>query len=177
MEGDITIPVKIDAPVFRRFAVFDTLCRQKRWRSPALFAVIMAVFACVCLSMQGRQRGALLLGVVLLIIGLGLPAAYFLSFFLSVRTQIKKLGLSRQRDAYTLCLDKKGLEVFDGKENAFYPWETFYGAYRRKDVVYLYVSARRAYLLPDSQAGEKAGAIWDLLMQSLPADRVFGRGG
>lgn len=174
MEGGITIPVKIDAPVFRRFAIFDTLYRQKRWRSPALFAFIMAVSACVCLSMQDRQKGALLLGIVLLIIGLGLPAAYFLSFFLSVRTQIRKLGLSRQRDAYTLCLDKKGLEVFNGKEKTFYQWDSFYGAYRRKDGVYLYVSARQAYLLPDSQAGGKAGAIWDLIRQSLPADRLFG---
>ena len=50
----ITIPVRLDAATFRSFAIFDTLKRQKRWKSPAIFAAILMASAIVCFAMNSR---------------------------------------------------------------------------------------------------------------------------
>ncbi len=62
----LIIPARINAGVFRRFALYDTFVRQGRWRSPALFAGILGAAAAVCLLMRQRREGADLLGGVLL---------------------------------------------------------------------------------------------------------------
>ena len=54
----------------------------------------MIGFSCVCFALRGQAEQAVLLGGTLLAVGLLLPAAYFLNFFLSVRTHVKKLGLT-----------------------------------------------------------------------------------
>lgn len=93
-EHELTVMVHIDGRLFRNFALFDTFRRQRKWVSPALFAAIMIGFSCVCFALRGQAEQAVLLGGTLLAVGLLLPAAYFLNFFLSVRTQVKKLGLT-----------------------------------------------------------------------------------
>ena len=65
----LIIPARINAGVFRRFALYDTFVRQGRWRSPALFAGILGAAAAVCLLMRQRREGAALLGGVLLVEG------------------------------------------------------------------------------------------------------------
>ena len=58
----ITIPVRLDAATFRGFAIFDTLKRQKRWKSPAIFAAILMASAIVCFAMNSKADQAVLLG-------------------------------------------------------------------------------------------------------------------
>lgn len=57
-------------------------CGAPRW----LFALIPGFFACVCFLMR-QINGAVILGWGLLIVGAGLPCAYFLNFFLSLNKQ------------------------------------------------------------------------------------------
>ena len=169
----LTVEVKIDAGLFRSFALFDTLRRQRRWVSPAVFAGIMLVFACVCFAMRGRAEQAGLLGGVLLAVGLVLPAAYFLSFYLSIRTQIKKLKLTEARHVYTVTLrPETGVEVATEQERASYRWDELYGAWRVKNCVYLYAAPRRAYLLPDGQVEGGADRLWALLQDAMPPQRL-----
>ena len=81
-QKQMQLECKISPAVFRRFAVFDTLYRQRRWRGPVLFAAIMLFFAAVCLSQVGKLEQAWLVGGILLVVGAGLPCVYFASFFL-----------------------------------------------------------------------------------------------
>lgn len=171
----ITVPVHLDAKTFRTFAWFDTVKRPKRWRMPLVFAVIFTVFACVAFAMRGRADGATLLGVVLLVVGLGIPGAYFLSFYLSVRGQIKRFGLKEPRYAYTLTLSEQGVKIATDKEQDDYTWDRISAAYRRNSCIYLYVEERRAYLLPKGQEDGQQDAIWTLVREQLPAERIHSR--
>lgn len=169
----ILIPAKITEPIFRRFAFFDAFYHQKHWQRPVLFFLLMSAFSVPCFVLRDQRRGAALLGVVLLIVGLGLPLAYLLSFSLSLRRQMKQMDLRGQRIAYTLRLEPGGIHVTAGTETADYAWDTVHMVYRTADCDYLYVSARRAYLLPHGASAEK---LWELLQSSLPPEKLRSAG-
>jgi len=168
---EFTIHSRISPDVFRRFAYFDTFSRQKRWRSPLLFAGIMAGFSAVCFSQAGRLPQAVLLGSVLLAVGLLLPAAYLLTFFLSVRAKEKRLRAAGSPVAYTLHLTEEGLDVSAGKEHLRFSWVDLDAVYRIKGCVCLYVGSNKAYLLP-TEGLENNSGLWSWLRQKVPAQRI-----
>ena len=163
----LMIPAKIDAETFRRFALYDTFVRQRRWRAPALFAAILGAAAAVCFFMRQSREGAALLGGVLLAVGLGLPAFYVLNYLWSVRKQGKRLDSGRI--AYTLHLKEEGLLVVAGQERAECAWDRIFLACRVRGCIYIYVSAQRAFLLPDCGQSE---AAWALLREKVPGERL-----
>ena len=69
----ITAHVRINAPIFRRFALFDTFRLRRRWISPAVFALILFAFSFACM-ISGKEQ-AQMIGTVLQLVGLGLPLA------------------------------------------------------------------------------------------------------
>lgn len=168
----ITVPARIDAGTFRRFALFDTFVRQKRWRSPALFAAILLAASGVCLAFGTGRRGAGLLSAVLALVALGLPAAYVGSFLLSVRKQGKRLGLDGARVIYTLRLSGDGVLTTSGREQSELPWERVFCAYRAAGCVYLYAAPQRAFLLPEDGQGD---AVWALMTRHLPPEKCVDR--
>ena len=166
----MTIAVTLTAEVFRRFTLFDTFRRRKMWRSPAIFAAILCSCALVCYAMH-HVDGAVMLGTVLLIVGLGMPITYFLSFFLSLRSQCKTQGLPKQ--VYTLCLTQsaKGIAIDNGREHADYAWKDVFHVYRDKDATYLFMAPNRAFILPHACLEEGPDALWALLTKKLPAGK------
>ncbi|MCR5842738.1 MAG: hypothetical protein K6G66_02145, partial [Oscillospiraceae bacterium] len=102
--GSMTIEGKIDRKTFRRFAMFDTFYVKKRWRSPALFALILSAFAAVCFMGRRTHEQAVLLGGVLLGVGLVLPLVWVGMYALSVSRQAKRMGLSADRTQYCVTL-------------------------------------------------------------------------
>lgn len=168
-EEAIVVPVKINRQIFRRFALFDVFRHQKRWKRPLIFAVLFAALSGLCLAYRGRQEGAAMLGYTLLTVGLGLPLAYLLSYFLSLRQQIKRMDLQEEREIYTLRLNSAGVQAASGEQKAFCPWEKLYMACRVSDCIYLYVSRRQAYLLPD---GPYSQDVWKLLQTHLPKEKL-----
>ena len=107
---------------------------------------------------SGGVGGGVLRPAAALVVALGLPAAWLLSFFLSVRRQAEGQGLAGGKYVYTLDLGGKELSVDNGHERASYPWERIYRIYRRPDAAYLYVNPQRAFLIPHScvQGGGEA---------------------
>lgn len=166
------IEVWLSEKEFIKFSIFDTFRRNRAWLRPALFAALLGAAAAVCFVLHERQ-GAVLLGGVLLAVGLGLPAAWILSFFLSLRKQAKAAGLVEGKYAYTLELydDSRGLAVDNGKEHAAYPWEQVFRVYRDETASYLYISPQRAYLIPHSCVRGGADGLWALLERRVPSDR------
>ena len=164
---DITVTSVVDGKTFREFARFDVMRRQRRWLRPALFALVFTGFSLIAFSQSGRKEHAALLGGVLLAVGLALPAAYFLSFFLSVRRQ------SRQFDgktaAYRLTLGESGLTVTKGGDTLSCPWERLCAVHRLKSCICLYVDRQHAFLLPKS-CGEKLYAkAWQRILEKTRA--------
>ena len=169
----LTISAKIDQKTFRRFAIYDTLVRKKGWRSPALFALIMTAFAAVCFLARGKREQATLLGGVLLGVGLILPLVWLGMFLASVRRQGKRSGLSPDTIQYLVTLSEEKIHVEKGKERADFQWKDAYLARRVKGCIYLYVSAARAFLLPDCEDSDRA---WALITEKLGPDRVQRKG-
>ena len=167
------IEAVIDRKTFWRFTMFDVFYRKRQGRSPIIFAGILSVCACVCFLMHYID-GAVLLGSVLLAVGLGMPAAYFLSFCLSLRRQVVSLGLNTPKKAYTLCLTNQpqGISVDNGREHADYSWEKINHVYRDKAATYLYITRERAFILPHACIEGTPDFLWSLIEKSVPPERM-----
>lgn len=162
-ENAIIVEVRPDKKVFRNFALFDTFVLKKRWVRPVVFLAIMSAFAIAALVYGKNQAG--LLGGVLLAVGIGLPAAYVLSFLLQVNDQAEKNRLYAGRRIYTVTLREDGVSVHHEQrknETLGLNWADI-SAYRRKDCIYLYAGQTRAFLLPAGQANVSDDELWSFI--------------
>ena len=166
------IEVRFTEKEFISFGWFDALRVKRAWRGPALFAAILGGAAVLCFILYAR-RGAVLLGGVLLVVALGLPAAWFLNFGASLRKQAKAAGLSEEKHVYTLELqdDAAGVTVDSGTERAAYSWQQVMHVYRSKTASYLYITPQRAFLIPHSCVEDGPDALWELFEKHIPAGR------
>lgn len=164
------IEVKLNEKEFFAFSRFDVLRRRKLWRSPVIFATILSASAAICFLMH-QVRGAVVLGAVLLIAGLGIPAAYFLNFFLSLQKQAKEQGLGAGKYVYTLELSDGGVTVDNGREHAVYPWNQIFHVYRNVNASYLYITPQRAFLIPHDCVKSGADNLWKLIEAEIPPER------
>lgn len=172
----ITVHVKIDSKLFRRFALFDTFIRQRRYKAPALFMAIFLAFSIVAFA-SGRKQSAML-GSLLLGVGVLLPLAYLLSFLLQVHDQCRRLGLKAPRPAYTLNLTETELRVINDMKSEpelRLPYDALHGVYRAKGAYYLYVAPTRAFILPDAQNSLSPAQMWDYLSERLAQDKLHGK--
>lgn len=160
-QENLTIPSKISGTQFREFAVFDALRRRKSWIRPAIFTAFFVALAALAFSRAGEKDGAALLGGVLLLVGLGLPAVYFITFFLSVRARARKIDPNEI--AYTLTLAESGVRVQKGGQVSTCAWPQLPGACRLKHGICLYVDALHALLLPD----DEDGTTWKMIAARL----------
>ncbi|MBQ9197338.1 MAG: hypothetical protein IJ157_08900 [Clostridia bacterium] len=167
-EKDITVPVSLDEKTFKRFARFDMLALRKRWIRPALFMLLLMAFAIAALLTRKPQSG--MIAAVLLAVGLALPLVYIGTFLSQVNLQAEKQKLGKGRRVYTVMLTRGGITVTNDqkKEEALnVAWQDAKFAYRRKDCIYLYVSAARAFLLPEGQANAPQDDVWKYLLRHM----------
>lgn len=166
------IDVMLTEEIFRRFTNFDLFKRKKVWRAPAIWAAILCGSACICFVMS-HVRGAVLLGCVLALVGIGMPMTYFGSFATSMKRQILTLGLSRPQHVYTLVLTEKakGIGVSNEKERADYEWKIVHHAYRDLMATYLFITKERGFIIPHTCVEEGEDALWELLRKKLPPER------
>ena len=173
MSQTIPVSVTMDEKSFHDFAVFDLFRHQQRWRRPAIFALILLVFAGICASQIGTREGAALLAVVLAVVALGVPGIWFWTFFHNLKVQIRRMGLTTPKPFYRLELGAEGLEVWMAGQQEKpepthrYPWGEMWGAYRTHGAIYLYVKQNQAYLLPGG-----TDAVWGFLSGKLDAARL-----
>ena len=164
----ITIPVRLDERTFRRFARFDMFSLRKRWIRPALFSLILIVFAFIALLARKEQSG--MIAAVLLAVGIGLPVVYIGTFLSQVNMQAARRGLKPARNVYTVRLRNEGIQVTNSqkKENPLeMDWGSVRQAFRKKGCIYLYVTAAKAFLLPDGQADVPDQEVWQFITEHL----------
>lgn len=163
----ITIPVMLDKRTFRRFATFDTFRRQRRWRMPLFFFLILAAFS-VFLFLQTDKPQSALIATVLLSVGAALPLVYVMTFYMNLRSSIASHRLPRR--VYTLTLSGEDVSIRSHTQTGqtlTLHWNQLFAAYRVRGAIYLYVLPTRAFLLPDGQADVSADALWDFMQQRL----------
>ena len=174
-EKTIVIPVKLDEKTFRRFALFDMFALRKRWTRPVVFSLILIAFAFAALLIRKEQSG--MIAAVLLTVGIGLPVVYFGSFFSQVNMQAVRQKLKPARGVYTVTLMNSGIHVENDrrKEDPLeMEWPAIQKAYRKKGCVYLYVTAAKAFLLPDGQANVPDSEVWQYLTDHLGTEKCKG---
>ena len=173
----IIIRVRLDEKTFREFAIFDQLIRRRGWVKPAAFLGAFT-FLAVIAFLSGREESGLL-GGVLLLAGIGLPAVYFGTFFRQVHEQAVKQKLKLSREVYTVTLEQEGFSVENKQkkdEHLYLFWrEEGLMAYRRRRCVYLYAGQSKAFLLPDNQAEVSGDEVWRFLEEHLGSRAVFCR--
>lgn len=170
MKETVSVPVHLTPGFFRRFSLFDTFIRQKRWRGPAIFTAILFASGALCLL-----KGGTLLAAVLWAVALGLPAVYFLSFLHSVTVQCRANQLFRAPLVYTLTFSPEMIQVKSGREEACFQYTQLYAVYRVKDGIYLYVHPAKAFLLPAADIPGGCDALWNALKDAGKASKGFKR--
>ena len=164
------VEARITPKVFQEFALFDTFRRQKRYRAPLLFMLILLAFAAVCFTQVGKLDSAALLGGVLAGIGIALPLVYVGSYIASVRRACKKLSQAGSPVAYELLLTGEGVRVTAGGKEKTYPWKKLHSACRLKNSIALYVAERQAYLMPDTGDPGHETKLWKRITDRLPPE-------
>lgn len=175
-ERTVTVHVRINAAIFRRFALFDAFRLKRRWVSPAVFCAVFFAFSFLCMASGKAQAG--LLGTILQIIGIGLPVCYVLAFMVQVHDQCKRLGLRALRPAYTLNLGETDLHVINDmrqEPEVVLPYSSLYGVWRVSGAYYLYAAPARAFILPDGQCALSPAELYDWLQARLPSGALHGR--
>ena len=174
-EKEIIIPVKLDERTFKKFAVFDMFILRKKWVRPVVFSLIMLGFAAVALLVRKEQSG--MIAAVLLAVGIGLPVVYIGTFLSQVNMQAVRHKLKPARNVYTVALREEGVRVTNSQrkeEPLEMEWASVYKAFRRKGCIYLYVTAAKAFLLPDRQADAPDHDVWDFIREHLGEDKCKG---
>ena len=172
MDKTIRIAVRPDAKMFLRFSFFDVFIYRKRWRRPAIFALIFVLFTLAALVMKKEQSG--LIACVLLLVGLGLPAVYIGIFLSQVKAQAQARKLDGSRLVYTVTLYDIGFTVENmqkKEELQRVTWKEAEHAFRFRDCIYLYASPVKVYLLPDSQADATSEEVWAFLTGHLGVEK------
>lgn len=150
--------------------MFDAFVRQKRWKLPLGFFLILGVSGLICLTFVGQRENALLLSIVLLSVAVLLPLAYFLSYGISVYEQCKTLQLFRSREIYKLGITPQALEVtLTGQtKTQSFPWKKLFHAYRTKYAIYLYVTQVNAFIIP---MGTATPELWSRIQTLVPPEK------
>ncbi len=164
----ITVTVRLDKRTFRRFAVFDALRVRRMGRRPLVFALLMLAFAAAALLLRREQSG--MIAAVLLVVGVGLPLVWAGSFLSQINLQAEKNKLTPPRLVYTVTLSEEGVcvqNVQREEETLRLGWSEVWRAWRRRDCIYLYVTERRAFLLPSGQADAPDDEVWALCSSHL----------
>lgn len=170
--GRLKIEVHLAEKDFICFGCFDAFRVKRAWRGPVLFTAILGAAAALCFLLHSR-RGAVLLGGALLTVAVGLPVAWLVNFWLSLRRQARAAGLSGGKHVYTLELhdDETGITVDNEKECAAYSWEQMLHVYRSRTASYLYITPQRAFLIPHDCVEGGPDALWALVRRHVPAGR------
>ena len=170
----ITVSVHMDYKTLREFSMFDTFVLKKHWIRPAVFGAIFLIFAVVCFAAAGKEQNWLL-GTVMLLIGLGMPAVYVGMFLSGVKGQAKKLKLPRK--VYTLTFSKSGVHISNDlkpEEQVDLEWQKIPAAFRcMKDKGGVIINAASfAALIPSAGSGAYAAskAAIHSLTKSLAAE-------
>lgn len=168
----ITVPVRMDYKTLRRFSLFDTFILKKFWIRPAIFGVAFVIFAIICFAATDKQQNWLL-GTVMLVLGVGMPAVYVGMYLSQVKQQAKKLRLPRK--VYTLTLNDECVRIANNmkqEEQVTLEWEKIPAAFRCKKAVYLYAAPTRAFILPDGQADAPADEVWAMIRGHMREGRA-----
>lgn len=162
---------------FKNFAVFDTMTKQRKWRTPMSIGAAGIIGGFIAFMMQEMGENIFLLGVLLMVIGMFVPSMYFRKFYASINEQIKRMNIENPRHVYSIELsaDPEGIVYYHPKEKTpagKFSWNTIEGVWRTEKAIYLYVDKTRALLVPDNSKNITQNEVWDFVKSHAPKEKL-----
>lgn len=167
---EIVIPVRLDAPTFRRYCAFDAFRRRRLWFVPVMAAMVLFTVALAGLLKRiplDETLSGVLAGLAILI-----PLMAFGLYCIQIEVQIAQSGLKDAPTVYTLALSPEGVRVSNTGEPVTLPWESLWAAFRRRDAIYLYARPERAFILPKKDQ-TPVDEAWSMICRYMPKERCF----
>ncbi|MFA6508394.1 MAG: YcxB family protein [Treponemataceae bacterium] len=165
----VQIDTTLTPASFTDFSNFNSFSLRRRGLALALFPAAM-----VGMGIVHRLTGSELLFRVFAGLGIIIPLAYIVFYFIALRGQIKANKLETPRVAYSVAVDESGIAVSTAREQARYPWARIHRAYLTPKYAYLYITPARAFILPyDCVRSGDADELRTLIRGGLEKARVI----
>lgn len=164
-DNTITLRSTIDPDTYRRFALYDVIKVKRNWIRPVIFAA-----AFVILSVIAFVRKLRIPGILLLVIGFGLPAVYYWTFYRSVLRSANQYD--GRKKAYTVTLDDRGVTVSKGRQNVTHEWSSIHSAHRLKTCICIYTDPAHAILLAGRNTVSRFDDVMEFIRGHVDESRV-----
>lgn len=173
----VFIPVTLSARAFKKFAVFNTMRRQRHWILPIGMTVICFVFSIASFTFQETLPWGSTLGSILSAVTVLIPFGYFRSFYSSIDKQVERMKLESPRHVYSIEMSEnaEGIRLYypgEKEPSDRFSWKSIDGAWRNDHAIYIYVTPERALLVPDIIKNVDQDKLWEFLQKQLGADRM-----
>jgi len=165
----ITVDCLIDKKTFMDFSKFHRFKANKRSWNLLLFPAML-----LCFAIFNWFIGNHILGWIILVISILIPAWSLTLFYLSILKQIETFKLNDPRVFYTLTFSENGIHIRNKKEKVNYQWKQVYKIFRTERSFYLYMTPMNAFIIPaDSLQDHTMEDVWSFFGKHMDADKLI----
>lgn len=177
LKNHLSIPVILSEKQFKDFIVYDSMTKNKRYKTTLSIAVLLFTLATLCFASQEQLPAAEIIGNILIVFTVLIPTNYARTFQNSVKSQTEKMALNPPRQVYTINLSTSaaGIHYFYPNEKTAagqFSWKSVDGAYRTRHAIYLYVTPQQALIIPNTIQAPDYETIWNFIKGNLTAKQI-----
>lgn len=177
LKNHISIPVTLSEKQFKNFIIFDSMKKQRRWKTTVSITILLFTLATLCYASLESFPKVEMLGNILIVICVFLPTNYFRSFYNSVKHETEKMKLTVPRHVYTINLSTSanGIHYFYPNETTAagqYTWKSVDIAWKTRDAIYLYVTPQQAFIIPKTTNSPDYDTIWQFIKGNLTKSQI-----
>lgn len=177
LKNHISVPVTLTEKQFKDFIIFDSMKKQRRWKTTVSITVILFTLATLCYASLESFPSLEMVGNILVMFSVLIPTNYFRSFYSSLKKETEKMNLNPPRHVYTINLSTSanGIHCFYPRESTAagqFSWKNTEGAWRTKTAIYLYVTPQQALLIPNTTQSPDYETIWQFIKNNLQASQI-----
>jgi len=177
LKNHISIPVILSEKQFKNFIIFDSMKKQRRWKTTMSITVMLFTLATLCYASLEAFPKIEMLGNILIVFCVFIPTNYFRSFYNSVKKETEKMRLAEPRQVYTIQLStsSNGIRYFyPNKTNAAgqYTWNGVDIAWKTRDAIYLYVTKEQALIIPKTTKSPDYETVWQFIKGNLNKKQI-----
>lgn len=177
LKNHLSIPVILNEKQFKNFIIFDSMTKNKRWKTSVSLAVMCFFLATLCYASLESFPKVEALGNILIVICVFIPTNYFRSFYNSVKQETEKMKLGTPRQVYTINLStsSNGIRYFYPNETTAagqYSWKSVSVAWKTRDAIYLYVTPEQALIIPKTTQSPDYDSIWQFIKSNLMKSQI-----
>lgn len=177
LKNHISIPVVLSEKNFKDFILYDSMTKNKRYKTTLSITIMLFTLATLCFASQEHLPAAEIIGNILIVFTVLIPTNYTRTFQNSVKTQTEKMKLNPPRQVYTINLSTSsaGIHYFypqETKAAGQYAWKSIDGAYKTGHAIYLYVTPQQALIIPDTIQAPDYETIWRFIKSNLNEKQI-----